>query len=404
LKIFLVAGEESGDRLGGALMAAIAAAAPGPVVFEGVGGAAMAERGLVSRFPIDELAINGFVAIPARLPAIVRRIRETAAAVVTVRPDVLVIIDSPDFTHRVARRVRAAAPDIPIVDYVSPTVWAWRPGRATAMRAYVDHVLALLPFEPEVHQRLGGPPCTFVGHPLTEAAVTLRPGAEDRARREVVPPVVLVLPGSRAGELNRLLATFAAAIGLVMSRLGTAEIVVPTVPHLFERITRETASWRVAPRVIVEPAQKWAAFREARAALAASGTVTLELALAQVPTVIAYKVSIVDELILRALVTAPHFGLANLVLGEEAMPELLQRQASPARLAEALLGVIGDTPARGRQLAAFARLDRVMEVGAVSPSTRAAAVVIEQAQRSMRFHPAAQNANHRSPTEPPPSP
>jgi len=404
LKIFLAAGEESGDRLGASLMAAIQAAAPTAVTFEGIGGAGMAECGLVSLFPIEELAVNGFAAIPARLPTLFRRIRQTAAAVVAARPDVLVIIDSPDFTHRVAGRVRALAPDIPIVDYVSPTVWAWRPGRAAAMSAYIDHVLALLPFEPEAHKRFGGPPCTYVGHPLSEAIATLRPAPEEQARRESAPPVILVLPGSRTGEINRMLATFASAMKLVTARLGRVEVVVPTVPHLFERISRETASWPVPARVIVEQAQKWAAFRQARAALAKSGTVTLELALAQVPTVIAYKMSIVDEIIGRALVTVPYVGLANLVLGEEVMPELLQRQASPERLAEALLAIVGDTPARSRQLKALARLDQVMEFGVASPSARAAAIVLEQAKRSIRFHPDAWNATHRSSTQTPSSP
>ena len=220
LKVFLIACEESGDRLGALLMAAIEAAEP--VTFCGIGGAAMTARGLDSLFGIGELAINGFAAIPARLPLILRRIREATAAVIAARPDVLVIIDSPDFTHRVARRVRRAAPHIPIVDYVSPTVWAWRPGRAAAMRRYVDHVLALLPFEPEAHRRLGGPPCTYVGHPLAEVVATLRPDAEEAARRAAAPPVLLVLPGSRGGEIARHLATFGAAIGLAGERLGAS--------------------------------------------------------------------------------------------------------------------------------------------------------------------------------------
>jgi len=189
MSIFLIAGEESGDRLGASLMAAIEDLAPCPVTFAGVGGSAMAERGLHSLFPLDELAVNGFSAVPARLPLILRRIREAADAVIAAKPCSLVIIDSPDFTHRVARRVRAAAPHIPIVDYVSPTVWAWRPGRAAAMRRYVDHVLALLPFEPDVHRRLGGPPCTFVGHPLAEAVTTLRPSPQEAARRAAGPPL-----------------------------------------------------------------------------------------------------------------------------------------------------------------------------------------------------------------------
>src|SRR4029077_16581806 len=187
ISIFLIAGEESGDHLGASLMAAIQALAPGPVTFSGVGGGAMAERGLHSLFPLDDLAINGFSAIPARLPRILRRIREAADAVIAAQPDVLVIIDSPDFTHRVARRVRAVAPHIPIVDYVSPTVWAWRPGRAAAMRHYVDHVLALLPFEPDVHRRLGGPPCSYVGHPLIEEVAKLRRSAGEAVLRMADP-------------------------------------------------------------------------------------------------------------------------------------------------------------------------------------------------------------------------
>jgi len=380
LNIFIIAGEESGDRLGAALMAAITAQAAGPAVFTGIGGTAMSGCGLASLFPIDELAINGFVAIPARLPLIVRRIRETAAAVIAARPDVLVIVDSPDFTHRVARRVRAAAPEIPIVDYVSPTVWAWRPGRAAAMRRYVDHVLALLPFEPEAHRRLGGPPCTFVGHPLAEAVATLRPNAEERERREAAPPLLLVLPGSRGGEISRHLATFGQAIALVREGIGDAEIVLPTVPHLLDRVVGETADWPVAPAIIVEPVRKWAAFRQARAALAASGTVTLELALAQVPSVIAYKVALVEEAIARMLATTRTIGLANIILGQTVMPELLQRQATPARLAQALVALIGDTPARRRQLDAFARLDAIMEIGSAAPSARAAAIVLELAR------------------------
>jgi lipid-A-disaccharide synthase len=394
LNIFIIAGEESGDRLGAPLMAAIEANALEPVTFAGIGGRAMAARGLRSLFPIDELAINGFSAIPARLPLILRRIRESADAVVAARPDVLVIIDSPDFTHRVARRVRAAAPDIPIVDYVSPTVWAWRPGRAAAMRRYVDHVLALLPFEPEAHRRLGGPPCSYVGHPLVEAVATLRPNPEEAARRATAPPLVLVLPGSRSGEIGRHLVTFGAAVGLVEERLGAIEVVLPTVPHLVERLRSDTAAWPVRPRIVVEPTQKWAAFRQARAALAASGTVTLELALAQVPTVVAYKVAILEELIIRSLVKVRMVGLVNIILNEKVMPELLQRQATPKALADALVSIIGDTPERRRQCEAFAGLDAIMEVGGTSPSRQAAAIVIAHARNSPQYHPAGRHASH----------
>ncbi len=379
LSLFVVAGEESGDRLGGALMAAVKALAPGPVAFHGVGGREMTEQGLASLFPLHDIAVNGFAAIPARLPQILRRMRETADAVVAAGPDALVIIDSPEFTHRVAQRVRARAPHIPIVDYVSPQVWAWRPGRAAAMRRYVDHVLALLPFEPEAHRRLGGPPCTYVGHPLGEMVKTLRPGPADAARRAADPPLLLVLPGSRGGEIGRHLAVFGAAAGLARDRLGAAEFVLPTVPHLVERVRSGIAGWPVAPRVVVDPDEKWAAFRQARAALAASGTVTLELALAQVPTVLAYKVALLEAVIVRAMIKVRMVGLANIILDEMAMPELLQYDATAEKLADALVAVTQDTPARRRQCAAFARLDEIMEVGRAVPSQRAAAVVLEMA-------------------------
>ena len=228
----LVAGEESGDRLGAALMRALKERTGGQVRFAGVGGHGMASEGLTSLFPLDELSIIGFSAILRRLPAILRRIRETVDAVVASSPDVLVIIDSPEFTQRVAQRVRAAAPTIPIVDYVSPSVWAWRPGRARKMRAYVDHILALLPFEPDAHRRLGGPPCTYVGHPLTQEIAELRPNADEARRRLASPPVLLVLPGSRSGEIQRLMGTFAETVALVAGKIGAVEIVLPTTPRL----------------------------------------------------------------------------------------------------------------------------------------------------------------------------
>ena len=299
LSIYLVAAEESGDALGAALVRALRRDTGGALVLAGVGGRAMAAEGVVSPFPTDDLAIVGVSAIPARLRLILRRIRETADAVIAARPDALVIIDSPDFTHRVARRVRARAPSIPIVDYVSPTVWAWRSGRARAMRAYVDCVLAILPFEPAAHQRLGGPPCVYVGHPLIERLSDLRPNPREAERRRSSPPLVLVLPGSRSSEIRLLLAVFGEAIANLHARVGDIELVLPTMPHLAARVAAGVANWAVKPRIVTEPAEKWAAFRNARAALAASGTVTLELALASVPTVAAYRLTLVEEIIAR---------------------------------------------------------------------------------------------------------
>jgi lipid-A-disaccharide synthase len=381
LNLFVIAGEESGDRLGAPLMAAIRAQAGRPVVFSGVGGREMAEQGLESLVPIADLAVNGFAAIPGRLPTILRHMRSTTRAVIAARPDALVIIDSPDFTHRVARRVRAAAPAIPIVDYVSPTVWAWRPGRAAAMRRYVDHVLALFPFEPAAHRRLGGPSCTYVGHPLIEQLAMLRPNREEAARRDAAPPLVLVLPGSRRGEVRRHVGVFGAAMAAVASQVGAIEIALPTVPHLVEEVTQATRNWAVRPRIVVDAAEKWAALRRARAALAKSGTVTLELGLAGVPTVLAYRVTPIEEMIARALITTDKVGLANIILGEKAMPELLQRDATPENLAARLVALIGNTPERRRQCEALARLDAAMEVGARSPSARAADIVLAVAGR-----------------------
>jgi len=379
LHVALVAGEESGDRLGAALIAALKEATQGAVRVSGIGGAHMAAAGVASPFPLGDLAIMGFAAIPARLPLILRRIREAADAVVAARPDVLVIIDSPEFTHRVARRVRARAPAIPIVDYVCPSVWAWRPGRARTMRAYVDRVLALLPFEPAAMRRLGGPPTDFVGHPLAEAASRLRPDREEARRRLSDPPVLLVLPGSRSGEIRRMAAVFGAAVGQVAARAGSLEVVVPAVPRLAGLAREAVAAWPVTARVVTDPAEKDAAFRTARAALTKSGTSTLELAVAGVPMVAAYRVPLIEEAIARALIKVDTAILANLVLDEKVVPEFLQRDCTPDKLAAALLPLLSDTPQRRAQAAAFARLDGIMAIGTAVPSARAAALVLAAA-------------------------
>jgi len=396
LSIYIVAAEESGDALGAALARALLAQGGGAVKLSGVGGQAMAAAGIASAFPIEELSIIGLNAIPRRLPMILRRIRETAAAIVAAQPDALVIIDSPDFTHRVARRVRRLAPTIPILDYVSPSVWAWRPGRARAMRDYVDCVLAILPFEPAAHVRLGGPPCIYVGHPLLERVAELRPDADEAQRRRADPPLVLVLPGSRSSEIRRLIGIFGDAITRIAARVGPIELVLPTVPHLASRVREAVGGWAVTPRIVVEPAAKWTAFRTARAALAASGTVTLELALAGVPTVAAYWLPLFEELALRIMGfqgTLHSVILANLVLGENDIPEFLQRDCTPQRLADALIPLLSDTPQRLRQVEAFGRLDRIMGPSAAVPSAMAAATVLDMARRGRRNLAAATDPN-----------
>jgi len=384
LDVFLVAGEASGDRLGAALIRALRQRTGGKVRFAGVGGPEMAAEGVASLYPIDVLSIIGFSAVPRRLPKILQLMRLTARTVVARRPHVLVVVDSPSFTLGVARRVRAADPSIAIVEYVSPSVWAWRPGRARVIRNYVDHILALLPFEPEVHRRLGGPPCSYVGHPLAAEVSNLRPGAEEKRRRLAAPPVLLVLPGSRRGEIRRLLGVFGDAVALVRDRVGPLEIVLPTVPHLFDAIRDATANWPQQPRLVVEAADKQAAFRIARAALAKSGTVTLELALAGVPMITAYKVSAIEYYAVgRAIAKRiPSIILANLLLGENVVPELLQHHCTAEALAAALIPLFGDTEERHRQVEAFARLDAIMEIASAAPAARAADVVLDVVRRA----------------------
>ena len=382
LAIAIVAAEESGDALGAALARALMKA-ESTVQLSGVGGGAMKAAGIASLFPIDELAIIGLTAIPRRLPAILRRIRETADAIVKARPHALVIIDSPDFTHRVARRVRRQAPEIPILDYVSPSVWAWRPGRARAMRDYIDHVLAILPFEPDAHRRLGGPSCTYVGHPLVERIADLRPGTDEAARRLAEPPLILILPGSRSGEVSRHTSVFGAALERLSAGIGPIELVLPTVPHIELQVRESVSGWAVQPKIVVEPAQKWAAFRRARAALAASGTVTLELALSGVPMVAAYRLHFIEAVVARAIrlrTRLPSVILANLVIGENVVPELLQEDCTPEKLAAALAAVVGDTEQRRCQIEGFQRLDQIMKIGGTAPSAKAAGLVLEAAR------------------------
>jgi lipid-A-disaccharide synthase len=384
--IFLIATEESGDRLGAALMKVLRQRLGDAVRFEGVGGQSMAREGLASLFPIQELSIIGFAGVVKQLPKLLRLIRETVGAVMRARPDILVIIDSPDFTHRVARRVRMRDPAIPIVDYVSPSVWAWRPGRARAMRVYIDHVLALLPFEPREYNRLQGPPCSYVGHPLIEQIGTLRPDLEDKKRRDQAPPVLLVLPGSRRSEIRHHARIFGAALGRLRAEGVAFELILPTMPHLTEMVHDSVKDWNVTPQIVAGEQEKRAAFRIARAALAKSGTVTLELALAGVPMITAYRVGAAEAFILRRAIKVPSVILANLVVGKEIVPEFLQENCTAEALAPALREVLNDTPLRRRQLEAFVTLDSIMSTGGVPPSVRAADIVLAMLRKSRRVN------------------
>ena len=377
LDVFIVAGEESGDSLAAGLMAQLRLLHADGVHFRGVGGERMQAQGLVSLFPMEDITAMGFAQVIAGLPRILRRMRDTANAIAANPPDILVLVDAPDFTHRVARRVRAKLPELPIVKYVAPTVWVWRPGRAKAMAPDFNRVLALLPFEPEVMRALGGPKTTYVGHPLLAELDQLRPNAQEVERREATPPVVLVLPGSRRAELARLGAAFGEVLALLQRRLPDVELVLPTLPRRLAQVEETVARWPVRPRIIVDEAEKRAAFRVARAALAASGTVTLELALAGIPTVAAYRVPWLEGRIVPYFILVKTAILPNLILREQAVPEYLQWHIDPPDMAEKLARLIEGGAEREAQLAAFARLDAVLGAGDPPPGLRAAQAVLE---------------------------
>ncbi len=380
--VFIVAGEESGDILGANLMRELRARL-GDVRFLGVGGRRMSEAGISSLLPISEISLHGIGEVVLRIPRLLSRIAEISAAVVAADPDVLVLVDVPSFNLRVARRVRALNPKIPIVDYVSPTVWAYFAWRARRMAPHVDRLLALLPFEPAVHRQLGGPSTVYVGHPVIERLAELRPAAGERS--PLGPrPVLLVLPGSRRSEIRRLMGVFGETVAEVVRRFGPVEVVLPAVPHLAAEIHARAAEWSAKPTIVEGEAAAHAAFRRGHAALAASGTVTLELALAEVPQVVAYKVDPAVSLmglLLRSRAMVDSIVLPNLIAGRNAVPEFLNSQARPQRLADALLPLLSDTPERRDQLAAFADVERAMVLEGGTPSSCAADEVIAAMRR-----------------------
>lgn len=384
-RFFLIAGEHSGDALGAKLIEALRVRLRGRLRVLGVGGDAMERQGLSSQFPLHEVAVMGPLSILPRLPRIMRRVYGTVAAAIAAEPDVVVIIDSPEFTHAIAKRIRRRRPDIPIVDYVSPSVWAWRPGRAKKMRRYVDHVLALLPFEPEAHERLGGPACTYVGHPLIERRAwldTLDP-APLTAELGLDPakPRLLVLPGSRRSEVGRLIVPFGEAVRQVMARTGPLEVIIPAVPWVRPLVEEAVKSWPIVPHLVEGEDNKFRAFKLAHAALAASGTVTLELALLGTPSVIAYRVDPVAAPFLRRMIKAPTVVLANLVAGHNVYPEFHQEDCSADKLAAALLPLLSDSPERRAQLASLAGIPDRLETPSHNPSEAAAQIVISYAEK-----------------------
>ncbi|MBX6322016.1 MAG: lipid-A-disaccharide synthase [Rhodospirillaceae bacterium] len=375
--MFLVAGEPSGDALGGRLMAALRRQAEGGVEFAGVGGEAMAAEGLASLFPQSDVTLMGFLEVVPHLPRVLRRIDQTVTAARAFRPDAVVTIDSPGFGLRVARRLSRPGRRILLVHYVAPAVWAWRPGRAARIARYLDLILALLPFEPPWFER-HGLRCVYVGHPVTESV----PGGLDAQgfrRRVGIPPgapLLVALPGSRPSEIRHLLPVFGGAIELLRRRVEGLHVVVPTVPPVGEAVAAWAASLPVPVVVTTTARDKYEAFAAGDAALAASGTVTLELAALGVPTVLAYKGNRLSAAIVRRLITVNHVGLVNIIAGRGVEPELLQENCRPETLAAAVGRLFSDAAAREAQKRGFTEVMARL-AGPRPPRVGPAAAILE---------------------------
>jgi lipid-A-disaccharide synthase len=378
VRVFLIAGEPSGDNLGAALMAGLRMLVP-TVTFDGVGGPRMAAEGLRSRFPMDELSVMGIAEVLPRYAHLMRRIKETAAAVVETRPDVLITIDSPDFVFRVARRVKAAS-EVRIVHYVAPTVWAWRPGRARTVAGFLDQLLTLFPFEPPYFEAVGLR-ADFVGHPVVaEPVATGEEAAAFRARHGIgAAPLVLVLPGSRRGEVTRLAPVFGATVGEIVRARPEVRVAVPAAAPVAGLVREAVAGWPGAP-VVIDPGsdsadvEKRAAFRAADAALAASGTVSLELAAAATPMVIAYDMAWLSRQIIGRMLLVDTVTLVNLVSETRAVPEFLGPRCRPGLVAPAVLELLDAPQAQSEALrVTMERLGR----GGEAPGLRAARAVLD---------------------------
>jgi lipid-A-disaccharide synthase len=380
MKVFIIAGEPSGDRLGGALMAGLKTLRP-DVAFEGIGGSDMVAEGLQSRFDMSELSVMGIAEILPKYRALMARINETADAVIAAKPDVMITIDSPDFSLRVAKRVKAKS-DIRTVHYVAPTVWAWRPGRAKKMARYIDHVLALFPFEPPLMQA-EGMDCDFVGHPVVAEPVATQGEAQAfRAEAGIGgAPLLMVLPGSRRSEVAKLSGVFGDAVAQFAKTVPDLRVVIPAAGPVADAVIEACQDWAVAP-VILDPrglsredaqARKLAAFRAADLALAASGTVSLELAAAATPMVIAYRMHWLSFRLIRAMALIDTVTLVNLVSNTRVVPEFLGPDCTPDQIAGGLRDVF---EAPDAQKAAMALTMARLGQGGEAPGLRAARAVL----------------------------
>lgn len=375
--IFFMVGEPSGDALGARLMAALRRVGGDDIRFAGLAGERMQAVGMRSIFPISDLSVMGLFEVAPRIPRLLGRMRETAKAIRETRPDAVVSIDAPSFCAGVWRRLPPGRPKL--IHYVAPTVWAWRPGRAAKFARTIDHLMCLLPFEPPYFER-EGLAATFVGHPVVESGADAGDGLAFRAAHGIAADAKLlcILPGSRRGEVRRMLAPFAATVAILQRRFPDLAVVLPTVPAVAAEV-RAAASRFPAHAIVVEgDCDKYAAMAAADAALAASGTVALELALSRVPTVIAYRINPLTYRVVRRMVKVNYVTITNLLLDRLAVPELLQGHCTPDRLADAVTQLLTDESARTAQLRAVAEAMRMLGAGDMAPSERAARVVLQE--------------------------
>jgi lipid-A-disaccharide synthase len=357
-------------------MAALKAATGGRIRFAGIGGEAMTAEGLNSQFPLSDLAVMGIIEVIPHAPRIFRRVRETVEAVKRLRPDAVVTIDAPAFSFRVGKKLKGSG--IPLIHYVAPTVWAWRSRRAKMISRFLDHLLVFLPFEPPYFTRVGLD-ATFVGHPAVEAPKG--DGAAFRVRHGIsaTAPLLVMLPGSRRGEVRRLLPAFGETLVLLRRDRPDLRVVIPTVPNVEADVRSGIAGFSESA-VIVGASEKYDAFAAADAALAASGTVVLELAVAGVPTVMAYRLSSFSAWVAKRMVKVRFATLVNLVLDRNVVPEMIQERCRADLLVAELAKLLDSEDARARQRSAFAEVVRALTPSGDGPSERAAAVVLKIAQ------------------------
>lgn len=383
LHVVMIAGEASGDILGADLMAALREKHPN-ISFSGVGGAHMQAQGISSLFEMSEIALMGITSILPKIPSLLRRIRETRDHILAVQPDFVICIDAPDFNHRVAKQVKAKAPNIKIVNYVPPTVWFWRPKRAKKIRQFFDLALAIFPFEPAVMKRLGGPDCTYVGHPAANAVATRAEGEAFRKKYKISPSdkLISVLPGSRNSEVKQLGSIFGDTVKALKKRYPDLRIAVPIVPHLRARVGEIAASWSDDIILVEGESQKAALFSASDAALAASGTVAIELGLAELPMVIAYKVDALVARILWFRAQVPSVNLVNIVLDKPVIPERLQYNCQADILTEEMDMLLRDDKKNADMRAHLHRFKQIMTQGVSNPSENAAQILLNLAGAS----------------------